>query len=57
MSIRIIYVVTWRYHDGSASGAVSAHDALKAAEHMADILRRHGDGTKVFAIEPTPYED
>ncbi len=57
MSIRVIYVITWRYYDGSAAGVVSAHGTNEGAEHMVSILRQHCDGMKVFAIEPIPYED
>ena len=57
MSIRLIYVVTWRYYDGSAVGVVAAHGTKGGAEHMAAILRQHSDGMKVFEIAQTPYED
>lgn len=57
MAIRLVYVVIWRYCDGSASGAVSAHGTKEAADRMVDLLALHGDGMKRFVVEAVPYED
>lgn len=57
MAARIIYVVIWRYHDGSAAGMVSAHGTEVGADLMVRLLEQHGDGMKSFKAEPVPYED
>ena len=57
MAFRLIYLITWRYIDGSASGAVSAHGTEEGAARIVELLNQHGDGMKRFAVIPTPFED
>lgn len=51
----VIYVIVWRYSDGSASGAVSAHQTQANAEAMLSILEAQ-ESSRRYAIETIPSE-
>lgn len=51
-----VFVVTWRYADGSGSGFVRAFLERDQAELVMTILREHGDTMKTFALDEAPCE-
>lgn len=51
MTYKDIFVITWRYQDGSANGAVHAYEDESDANRDIEMLRRHGDTAKVFDLE------
>lgn len=53
--MNVVYVITWRYSDGSSSGAVSAHASKASAEAMLAILNDQ-DGIRQYVIETVPSE-
>lgn len=53
----MVYVVLWRYSDGSASGAVCALWSKSAADRMLKLLESHGDSMKRYEIEAIPCDD
>jgi len=55
--MKIIYVISWRYSDGSASGVVSAHGTREGAEVMLGILADHCDGVRGFSIHEVPFQE
>lgn len=52
-----IYIVSWRYTDGSGSGPVCALWSKPAAERMLEILCRHAAGMKLFHVDAVPCEE
>ena len=54
--MRVVYVIAWRYGDGSGSGAVSAHGTREDAETMLEILVQQ-DSMRSFSIHPVPFQD
>lgn len=52
-----VYVLWWRYSDGSAAGVIKVFENEQTAKEQLDILIRHGDGLKKFDITPVPYSD
>ncbi len=46
-----VFAITWRYHDGSASGLVDVFSEREQTERVMQILREHGDGMKAFLID------
>lgn len=52
----VLYVVTWRYSDGSASGTVSAHRTEACARQMLDILENNCSGMRQFDVKVTPAD-
>lgn len=55
--MKIIYVIAWRYSDGSASGVVSAHGTREGAEIMLGILVEQCDGQRGFSINEVPFQE
>jgi hypothetical protein len=49
------YVITWRYGDGSASGAVAGFTDRKRAERLLELLNAQ-DSMRQFKLEPVPFE-
>ncbi len=55
--MKLIYVIAWRYGDGSGSGVVCAHGTREGAEIMLGILAEQCDGMRVFSIHEIPYQE
>jgi hypothetical protein len=55
--VKLIYVIAWRYSDGSASGVVSAHGTREGAEIMLGILAEQGDSMRGFSIHEVPFQE
>lgn len=53
--IDVVYVVLWRYGDGSASGAVAAFSTSAAAEKLVALLKDQ-ESRRSFKIEAIPFE-
>jgi len=45
-----MYVILWKYSDGSANGVVTAHLDKDVADSVMALLEKHGDGMKVFSL-------
>lgn len=54
--MKVVYVIAWRYGDGSASGVVSAHGTREGAEVMLEILVQQ-DSMRNFNIHAVPFQD
>ena len=52
----IIYVITWRYSDGSGSGVVRAYEQKDEAEEDMKFLDANGNTAKNFYIVETPFK-
>jgi hypothetical protein len=53
--VTVIYVITWRYGDGSGSGAVAGFRTEEAAQNMLAILNQQ-DSMRNYAIVAIPFE-
>lgn len=51
----IVYVITWRYSDGSGSGATAAFTDKARAEKLVEILDKT-DSMQHFKIEAVPFD-
>lgn len=49
------YVITWRYSDGSASGATAAFTDKARAHRLLEILNTT-DSVRNFKIEAVPFD-
>ena len=49
-----MYAITWRYHDGSASGVVAVFDVEKDADELWSILIEHCT-TREFKVQPVRH--
>lgn len=45
-----IYVILWKYSDGSNSGAVRAYTTREEADKTMQLLNDHGDSGKNFYV-------
>lgn len=51
-----VFVITWRYSDGSGSGAVCVCQSADMADRLLSILQAASDGAmRGFSIEQIPY--
>ena len=46
--MKTIFVLTWRYSDGSASGIVKAFSSVEDAAELSKVLYEHGDTFRIF---------
>lgn len=46
-----VFVVTWKWSDGSNSGSVAVFSCPDRANDLLDKLKLHGDADKLFDIE------
>jgi len=53
----VVYVLWWRYSDGSASGVIRVYENKETANEQKSMLEEHGDGMKQFEVAMTPYSD
>lgn len=53
--MEMVYVITWRYSDGSGSGATAAFTDKSRAEKLVDILLA-SDSMRNFKIEAVPFD-
>ena len=53
--IETVWVLTWRYHDGSASGVVRAYRNLKRGQLDMELLAP--DAAKEYRIDPVSILD
>lgn len=55
---RQIYVLSWRYHDGSAHGVVQAYFSQHIATAIFTLMREHADGKEwaLDSVEVIEYE-
>jgi hypothetical protein len=51
----IAYVITWRYSDGSGSGAVAAFVDMERAEALIRILRDEG-ASRDYRLDAVPFD-
>lgn len=49
-----VYVLWWKYSDGSGAGVVRAYRIKEAADEDMEILKDLGDSMKEFAVTPVP---
>ena len=49
------YVITWRYHDNSGSGATAAFTDKDRAEKLLQILN-DSDSMRNFKVEAVPFD-
>ena len=47
-----VYVLWWKYSDGSGAGVVRAYQSSDKAEEDLKILKDHGDNVKEFSVTP-----
>lgn len=52
-----LYVITWKYSDGSAFGVVRVYYTQESAELDEKMLRENSDGTRQFEVVAVPYFD
>lgn len=52
----VAYVITWRYRDGSAAGAVGVFWSKESANQMLEVLGKHGDSNRAFSVDAVPCE-
>ena len=55
--MKTIFVITWKYIDGSGYGTVRAYELRQTAESDLQLLVAHGDGMKDFKIEEILFND
>jgi len=49
-----IWVLSWKYFDGSAYGIIGCYKKKESADRELSVLEIHGDSFKAFIIEPIP---
>lgn len=54
MMLRNVWVLHWRYRDGSASGVTAAFDDPEDASNWLRVLTEYGDGMRKFEVWPEP---
>lgn len=54
---RDVYVITWRYHDGSGSGFVRAFIDKDMADIAMDLLMVYGDPNRKFSVNKQAFSD
>jgi hypothetical protein len=53
--VRICYVISWHYGDGSGSGTVCVHLNKERAEAMLKILDEQGEMRR-YRLEAVPFD-
>lgn len=52
-----VYILTWRYSDGSAHGVIRAYRRFDDARRDEVLLRENSDGSRQFEIAASPLID
>ena len=48
----VVWVLSWKYSDGSAYGIINVYSKRDTAKREMNTLAVHGNGMKVFIVEP-----
>lgn len=46
-----VWVITWRFFDGSDSGVVRVHEGEAGANHDLQMLRDHANGIRRYDLQ------
>lgn len=49
-----VWVITWRYYDGSGSGVVRVHESEEMGKRDMEMLQKHSNGSmRQYDLQPT----
>lgn len=57
MNGNAVYVLWWRYSDGSGAGVIRVYENKVTADEQKAMLEEHCDGMKRFELTMAPYSD